>query len=64
VRALFADLFGTGFTSVKPVDCEATCSALGVYGVFEVIIPTLRATPDYWKMGSDKGICSQTFLRK
>lgn len=57
-RALFADLVGTGFTSVKSVDCEATCSASGAYGLFEHIIPTLRATPDYWKMGSDRAICS------
>lgn len=59
VRKIFPDPLLDGFTRIVPVDCEADCKGNIALGYFDVIAPMLAGhSPDYWKMGQEKAICS------
>lgn len=48
---------GTVTTYIKPEDFGATWTGDIKLGFYETITQTLNKTPDYWKIGGNKGIC-------
>lgn len=56
-RDLFADLLGSGMTSVHKDECEANCSGYGRHGIHELIDAVFNTTNNYWTMPGDVAVC-------